>query len=291
MLIFDPMPAKPLTHEQLADASRLRAAHESAKQKNPSLTQEALAFACGWKTQGAVSQYMRGDIPLNLKALLKFCSALDVAPESVSPSLALLISSQGKSPEGAYRFESRREVPVVGTTQGGPPNRLWEERGFPVGYSDEYLDVSTPDQNAYALRVVGSSMAPRIMEGEWLLVEPNQEALPSDDVVLRTTDGRVMIKQLVSRHNGTFILASVNEAYDRISIDESEVDFIHYVAGRFAARSVKRRVGEKIQTNNYSGSGRRVAPSDYESERRGKMITSEGNVPLRSRETRKAVKK
>lgn len=82
------MPARPLTEAQLEAARRLRDAYALAKQTSPSLTQEAIAHACGWKTQGAVSQYMLGKIPLNLSALLKLSAALGVAPGDIYPELA-----------------------------------------------------------------------------------------------------------------------------------------------------------------------------------------------------------
>lgn len=153
-------------------------------------------------------------------------------------------SDSSSMPDEGQRFRPPSEVPVVGTTQGGPPDRIWEELQFPTGYSDEYLQVSTPDPHAYALRVVGSSMAPRIMEGEWLLVEPTGEAQPGDDVVVKTNDGRVMVKVLVSSHAGTLILSSINESFERITVQAHEVAFMHFVAGRFASRSVKRRVAD-----------------------------------------------
>jgi predicted transcriptional regulator len=82
------MPAKPLTDEQLEDAARLRRAFDDAKARDASLTQEVLAFECGWKTQGAVSQYLKGKIPLNFEAAYKFSVALKVWIEDISPSLA-----------------------------------------------------------------------------------------------------------------------------------------------------------------------------------------------------------
>jgi len=82
------MPAKPLSPEQKADANRLRAVWDDFKAAHSHATQEWLADQCGWKTQGAVNQYLLGKIPLNLPALIKFASALRVAPAEISPSLA-----------------------------------------------------------------------------------------------------------------------------------------------------------------------------------------------------------
>lgn len=89
------MPAKPLTAEQLEDASRLLDAWATFKRHNAHATQEWLAHQCGWRTQGAVSQYLLGRIPLNLPALLKFAEAFDVAPSEISPTIASQLPGGG----------------------------------------------------------------------------------------------------------------------------------------------------------------------------------------------------
>jgi len=102
------MPAQPLTEEQLADAERLKAVFIREKKSHKNLTQESLAEACGWKTQGTVSQYMNGKIPLNLPALCKFSEAMEVDPAEISPSLAstMVISGSIKA-TAANRVLSR----------------------------------------------------------------------------------------------------------------------------------------------------------------------------------------
>lgn len=85
------MPAKPLSEEQIQDAHRLRKEYERVRDERGGLTQEQLAFMCGWKTQGAVFQYISGKIPLNPKALIKFSKALEVDPKSISPNLSKYI--------------------------------------------------------------------------------------------------------------------------------------------------------------------------------------------------------
>jgi len=85
------MPAQPLTPEQKADADRLRTRFAAWQQqqkdrKQPSSQAEAAArLEFG---QSALSQYLQGRIPLNVKALAKFCDLLGCAPAEISPNLA-----------------------------------------------------------------------------------------------------------------------------------------------------------------------------------------------------------
>lgn len=83
---------QPLTQEQLEDAARLRSVFQEAKTRNRSITQEKVALACGW-TQGAVSQYLRGKIPLNLNAVVRLSKELGVSPSAISPSLAATLDN------------------------------------------------------------------------------------------------------------------------------------------------------------------------------------------------------
>ncbi len=76
-----------LTAEEKNDARRLEAIWLRQK-KILGLTQEQIAMDCGWTTQGAFNQYLRGAIPLNVKAALKIAKALRVEVSDFSPRLS-----------------------------------------------------------------------------------------------------------------------------------------------------------------------------------------------------------
>lgn len=120
-------------------------------------------------------------------------------------------------------------VPVVGSAQLGD-NGHWSELEYPVGNGDGYISYPTRDRNAYALRCVGDSMRPRIREGEFVIIEPNSEAVPGDEVLLKTLDGRVMIKTLLYQRDGKIHVMSVNEAHPPQSFDLASIDKVHPVA-------------------------------------------------------------
>lgn len=130
-------------------------------------------------------------------------------------------------------------VPIVGTTTGGTGG-YWVELGHPPGHGDGHLDAASRDRNAYALRVQGSSMAPRIFEGEYLLVEPNHSCQPGDEVVVRLKDGQIMVKLFLSRRNNQITLGSI-ASDERLVFDATHVTEMHYVAGVFRQGSVKHK--------------------------------------------------
>jgi phage repressor protein C with HTH and peptisase S24 domain len=122
-----------------------------------------------------------------------------------------------------------QRIPVVGTAQLGADG-YWAELGHPVGSGDGYLDVPSDDANAYAVRVVGDSMYPRIRSGEFVLCEPNHTYGPGDEVLVVTTDGRSMVKEFLYQRDGQVVLHSVNDGHGRLTLRAEDVEKIHYVA-------------------------------------------------------------
>lgn len=72
------------TAADVAAAKRLRAAWDVREDR--SLTQESMGVLLG-SSQGAVSQYLNGKIPLNYRALLHFAKALGVDPLEIRDDL------------------------------------------------------------------------------------------------------------------------------------------------------------------------------------------------------------
>lgn len=122
------------------------------------------------------------------------------------------------------------KVPVVGTAQLGD-NGHWDNLQYPPGHGDGYITYWTKDPNAYALRVTGDSMRPRIKPGEFVIIEPGASVEPGDEVVVKTTDGRSMVKILSARKNGFIELRSINEIHAPLSLEESMVESMHLVSG------------------------------------------------------------
>ncbi|HHS88737.1 MAG TPA: S24 family peptidase [Rhodobacteraceae bacterium] len=133
----------------------------------------------------------------------------------------------------------RVAVPIVGTAEGGP-DRQWEELGYPTCYGSEYVDAPSRDPSAYALLVSGNNMAPRMRPGEAILVEPNHEPQPGDEVVVRMKDGTTMVKIFSARRGDRIYLDSIGD-HETIVAGADQIEFMHYVAGVFRAGSIRER--------------------------------------------------
>lgn len=141
--------------------------------------------------------------------------------------------------DDAIDIKSRVLLPLVGEVKGGADGYL-EELQYPVGHGEGVVEYPTSDPNAYALRVRGDSMHPRYRAGEFVIVEPNIEPQPGDDVVVLCTNGRKMLKQLNWRRDGEVQLLSINNGYAPLTIPMSEVESIQLATGRGRRSALKK---------------------------------------------------
>jgi phage repressor protein C with HTH and peptisase S24 domain/plasmid maintenance system antidote protein VapI len=121
-----------------------------------------------------------------------------------------------------------RAIPVVGRAQLGD-NGNWADMEYPVGHGDGYIDFPTKDPDAYALKCEGDSMRPRIKDGEFVVIEPNQEIQPGDEVLVKSKDGRVMVKEFMYKRTGRTHLISANDAHKPIILPDGEIEKMHFV--------------------------------------------------------------
>jgi phage repressor protein C with HTH and peptisase S24 domain len=122
------------------------------------------------------------------------------------------------------------KVPVVGTAQLGDDG-YWAEIDYPTGYGDGFVEFYCRDNNAYAVRCRGSSMMPRIRDGEFVVLETKASPIPGDDVLVKHMDGRVMVKHYLYERDGMIQLMSINEAFPPHAFPRAEIELFHKVCG------------------------------------------------------------
>lgn len=175
-------------------------------------------------SKGRVTQYIDEGEPFGEKAAVNLEKRMGLQPGTIF--LSLLKASA----LGPVARDRRSGIPVVGTAQLGDDGYFCDLE-YPVGHGDGLVDWPTRDGNAYALRCKGESMKPRIRHGEYVIIEPNHPYVPGDEVLVKSVDGKVMVKQLAYIRDGMVHLDSVNESHPRVSIAQENVASIQYVAG------------------------------------------------------------
>lgn len=133
-----------------------------------------------------------------------------------------------------------RRVYVVGRAQGGLPDRIWTDGDYPVGATDQYAEVASPDPQAFLVPIVGLSMSPRYNPGEFGLVEPGTEPEIEDDVLVRLATGETLVKRLLSRRQG-IRLGSYNDP-EIFTFMPEEITWMYYIAHPVPARKIKVRL-------------------------------------------------
>jgi phage repressor protein C with HTH and peptisase S24 domain len=147
--------------------------------------------------------------------------------ESVSKALAATNSSIDSFVQligdGARSLKS---VPLLGLAQAGSGGHF-DESGFPTGRGwDEASLPQASDEHAYALEISGDSMKPVYRDGDVIVVSPGTPIRRGDRVVLRASDGEVMVKELKRRTTRTLELASLNPAQTDRTLDAGDVAWI-----------------------------------------------------------------
>jgi phage repressor protein C with HTH and peptisase S24 domain len=119
-----------------------------------------------------------------------------------------------------------QRIPVIGHAQAGQQG-FFDDAGFPVGTGwDEVLFPHVGDPHAYALEVSGDSMEPVYRDGDLIVVSPQAAVRRGDRVVVKTTEGEVMAKQLVRQTVSRIELTSLNASHDDRTVPLEQLAFM-----------------------------------------------------------------
>lgn len=169
-----------------------------------------------------LSQVLNGTKNMGDNAAIEFENTLGLPPGTLS---APQLDETGEF-EAAPEIRNWRVVDIKGTAQLGDEG-FWCE----LESADGCIEVISNDPAAYALRTKGDSMHPAIRNGWVVWCEPSHELVSGEYVMVKTVDGRCMIKELLYHNNIEVSLMSINHTHDRINIPIENIEHIHYVGG------------------------------------------------------------
>ncbi|HET6183210.1 MAG TPA: helix-turn-helix transcriptional regulator [Acetobacteraceae bacterium] len=139
-----------------------------------------------------------------------------------------LVSGARALATGAGRIATRR-IPLIGFAQAGGDG-YFDDAGYPVGGGwDEIGLPEIADPNAYGLEISGDSMEPVYRDGDTIVVSPAAPVRRGDRVVVRTSQGEVMAKELARRSARRVELRSLNPAYPDYTFELADVAWIHRI--------------------------------------------------------------
>lgn len=127
--------------------------------------------------------------------------------------------------------EATSGVPVIGLAQAGSGG-FFDDGGFPVGGGWDRVDLpggaagAAGDDNMYALEISGDSMAPVYRKGDIIVVSPASPVRVGDRVVVKTTEGEVLAKELKARNSRRVVLASLNPSFEDRVFAPADIEWI-----------------------------------------------------------------
>lgn len=123
-------------------------------------------------------------------------------------------------PTNRYKRVELVTVPLLSSVPGGAPNLY-----FHADYVEKYITVdNVSDANAFALTVKGNSMAPRIEDGDVIVVSPKLESRSGDICVVRVNDEDTVKRVKIEAE---FIqLVPLNPEYEPMVVRKKDVSFV-----------------------------------------------------------------
>lgn len=146
----------------------------------------------------------------------------DRLPEYMRGDLGALSETGPRMKSGMLQ-----KIPLIGCAQAGQEG-YFDDAGFPAGSGWEMIEFpKMNDPSIYALEVSGESMEPLYRDGDILIVSPHTDNLRRGDrVVVRTSKGEVMAKQLNRLTQGQITLKSLNQDFEDIILPREAVQWV-----------------------------------------------------------------
>lgn len=131
--------------------------------------------------------------------------------------------------EGHDRGGTVHRIPVIGHAQAGKAG-YFDDAGYPTGSGwDEVVFPDLGDSTAYALEISGDSMEPVYRDGDTIIVSPEASIRRGDRLVVKTTEGEVMAKELARKTASKVELKSLNPAHTDRVLKLADVAFMHRI--------------------------------------------------------------
>ena len=158
-------------------------------------------------TQQAVGKWERGEATPNPETVLKIAKILGITTDQLLGDTATPASTGGTW------------VPVLGDVAAGIPIEAVENI---VDY--EEIDSSMASTGEFfGLRIKGSSMEPRIRDGDVVIVRRQEDAETSDTAVILVNGDSATVNRIKKEPDGSLWLLPNNPAYDPQHYSPAEI--------------------------------------------------------------------
>ena len=134
--------------------------------------------------------------------------------ESLTRVLEATRISLGDFADLAEDASAPATLPLLGLAQAGADG-FFDDAGLPTGDGWEQTEMPRAAEGRFSLEISGDSMVPLYRPGDRVIVDPTQTTVRKGDrVVVRTTDGETVAKEILALTARTVTLGSINPAYE-----------------------------------------------------------------------------
>ena len=173
-----------------------------------------------------VQRWEKGEQVPDSNYLMRIAKVTGVTPHWLLTGEGdLYAKSAGESkviplPTGRYKRVDLVSLPLLSSVPGGAPSLM-----FHPDYVEKYITVDDiKDTHAFALEVKGNSMAPRIEDGDIIIVSPKLEARTGDICVVRVNDEDTVKR--VKVEDQYLHLIPLNPEYEPMAVKKKDVAFM-----------------------------------------------------------------
>lgn len=164
---------------------------------------DRLAQSCGYSTSGLAKRsgldptsFNRSKrIGVDGKPRWPSTESISLVLDATNSTMSEFIELIG-NPASSPKNQSR--IPVISFAVAGKSEHF-DGEGLPVGTTWDHIHFpQAPDDefNFYALEVVGTNFQPLFREGDRLIIAPKAPLRKGDRVIVRTTNGKILAKEL-----------------------------------------------------------------------------------------------
>lgn len=198
--------------------------HSLAKRrmKKLGITQEQLAEKLG-VTQGAIGHWLNKRREPSIDIILGIMAALDL--KNISIGVDGTIADEHQNMEIA--LPDTRHIPVLTYVQAG----VWTETSEIREYDGNLVYITTDlelGDRAFAIELKGHSMEPEFVEGDVVLIDPDEHPHPGDFVVAKNGEEAATFKKYRPRGIGedgqeVFELVPLNDDFPTMRSDRQHI--------------------------------------------------------------------
>jgi len=123
-------------------------------------------------------------------------------------------------------------IPVISSIAAGDPGEY--VGNYPEGFAEEFISspVDVKDKQSFALKIEGNSMAPRYIDGDYVIASPSRPPSQNRPVIAKINKNEITCK-LYKKSENSILLIPVNPEYQIITCEQKDVHWVYPVVGMY----------------------------------------------------------